>query len=47
MNSYKLKDISYGYKSWISNVPGQPYKGKCKLCMKESDVKHVIGKIQS
>ena len=26
------------YKSWISKVPGQPFKTKCKLCMKELDV---------
>ena len=26
------------YKSWISKVPRQPFKAKCKLCMKEFDV---------
>ena len=26
------------YKSWISKVPGQPFKAKCQLCMKDFDV---------
>ena len=26
------------YQSWISKVPGQPFKAKCKLFMKEFDV---------
>ena len=46
---YKRSKISFQdewlqmekYKSWISKVPRQPFKAKCKLCMKEFDVENM------